>query len=95
MSDSGSIEVSDSITVGPNVTEKEKAFSQVRRDRMPVNGLEVVQMLLAKSNVHGIIWNQYSDRDEHTYPNAGLIAPSGKHRSLLDGLARLRQLHIH
>ena len=95
MSDSGSIEVTDSITVGLNVAEQEKAFSQVRRDRMPVNGLEVVQMLLAKSNVHGIIWNQYSDRDEHTYPNAGLISASGKHRSLLDGLARLRQLHIH
>jgi hypothetical protein len=52
-------------------------------------------MLLAKVNVHGIIWNQFCDREEHIYPNAGLIAPIGKKRTLLDGLTRLRQLHVH
>ena len=51
-------------------------------------------MLLAKTNVHGIIWNQFEDRDEHVYPNAGLIAAGGRKRSLLDGLTRIRQLHV-
>lgn len=62
--------------------------------RLPINGLEAVQMLLAKTNVHGIIWNQFEDRDEHVYPNAGLIAAGGRKRSLLDGLTRIRQLHV-
>jgi hypothetical protein len=63
--------------------------------RLPLNGLEAIQMLLAKTNVHGIIWNQFTDRGEHVYPNAGLIDSQGGRRSLLDGLARLRQLHVH
>jgi hypothetical protein len=62
--------------------------------RLPINGLEAVQMLLAKTNVHGIIWNQFEDREEHVYQNAGLIAAGGRKRSLLDGLTRIRQLHV-
>ena len=93
MSDSGSIEMPTAEQVALQVTDGNVATSN--RDRMPVNGLEIIQMLLAKSNVHGIFWNQYSDRDEHVYPNAGLVAATGKRRSLLDGLSRLRQLHVH
>lgn len=97
MSDSGTIELADTIPVPQSfsASQIDRALASVTRERMPVNGLEVIQMLLSKSNVHGIIWNQYSDRFEHVYPNAGLIARDGKPRSLLDGLARLRQLHIH
>ena len=93
MSDSGSIELPTTEKIVPNLTNGNVPISN--RDRMPVNGLEVIQMLLSKSNVHGIFWNQFSDRSEHIYPNAGLIAASGKRRSLLDGLSRLRQLHVH
>lgn len=93
MSDSGSIELpTSSEPVLPSIPLNPGSSM---RERMPVNGLEVIQMLLAKSNVHGIFWNQFSDRDEHVYPNAGLVASSGKRRSLLDGLSRLRQLHVH
>ncbi|MEQ1826077.1 MAG: hypothetical protein ABL921_09025 [Pirellula sp.] len=95
VSDSGPIEGGASPTINHPPSEVEKLMGNSRRERMPVNGLEIVQMLLAKSNVHGIVWNQFSDRDEHAFPNAGLIAGNGKHRSLLDGLARLRQLHVH
>ncbi len=63
--------------------------------RLPANGMEIVQMLLAKNNIHGIMWNQASDLGEHGFPNAGLVSSTGKHRSLLDGLVRLRQLHVH
>ena len=93
MSDSGSIELPSTEKIAPIITNGNVSVSN--RDRMPVNGLEVIQMLLSKSNVHGIFWNQFSDRNEHIYPNAGLIAASGKRRSLLDGLSRLRQLHVH
>jgi len=93
MSDSGSIELPSADQAIAMIANGNATASN--RDRMPVNGLEVIQMLLAKSNVHGIFWNQYNDRDDHVYPNAGLIASSGKRRSLLDGLARLRQLHVH
>jgi hypothetical protein len=75
--------------------ESDKTLLAVTNDRLPANGMEVVQMLLAKNTVHGIIWNQASDRDEHPFPNAGLISPLGKQRALLDGLARLRQMHVH
>lgn len=92
MSDSGSFEMPSD--AGVPVLANVNAV-QTNRERMPVNGLEVMQMLLAKSNVHGIFWNQYSDREDHVYPNAGLVAASGKRRSLLDGLTRLRQLHVH
>lgn len=64
-------------------------------ERLPANGMEVVQMLMAKSTVHGIIWNQSSDAMDHPFPNAGLIGSNGKQRAVLDGLARLRQMHIH
>ncbi len=93
MSDSGSIELPTSEQAAPAIAIGNPSSSN--RERMPVNGLEVIQMLMAKSNVHGIFWNQYSDRDDDVYPNAGLIASSGKRRSLLDGLSRLRQLHVH
>lgn len=64
-------------------------------DRLPANGMEIVQMLMAKSMVHGIIWNQGSDAEEHPFPNAGLVGSNGKQRALLDGLVRLRQMHVH
>lgn len=71
------------------------APKSIAEARLPANGMEVVQLLLAKNNVHGIIWNQASDQFDHAYPNSGLIGPQGKHRALLDGLVRLRQLHVH
>jgi hypothetical protein len=64
-------------------------------DRLPANGMEVMQMLIAKNTVHGVIWNQGTDAQEHPFPNAGLIGPNGKQRPLLDGLSRLRETHVH
>lgn len=64
------------------------------KKRLPINGLEVIQMLLAKTNVHGIIWNQFSDTGEHAYPNAGLIDPTGERKGILEAISRLRKLHV-
>ncbi len=65
------------------------------RIRQPVNGLESLQMLLAKTNVHGIIWNQFTDEGEHVYANAGLVDCCGRRKAILEALIRLRQLHVH
>lgn len=76
-------------------TNSEETVLARPTERLPANGMEIVQMLMAKSTVHGIIWNQSSDSAEHAFPNAGLIGPNGKQRPVLDGLVRLRQMHIH
>jgi hypothetical protein len=55
--------------------------------------LEVVQMLLAKQNVHGIFWNQQSDRGKHVFANAGLLDSIGNSRPLLEGLSQIRSRH--
>lgn len=55
--------------------------------------LETIQMLLAKQNVHGIFWNQHSDRESHAYANAGIIDSNGNPRPLLAGLSQLRHRH--
>ncbi len=55
--------------------------------------LEVIQMLLAKQNVHGIFWNQQSDRGKHVFANAGLIDSEGCPRPLLEGLSQIRIRH--
>jgi hypothetical protein len=81
--------------LGDSREDFDKTVLAQPNDRLPANGMEIVQMLMAKNTVHGIIWNQASDKTEHPFPNAGLIGPNGKQRALLDGLARLRQLHVH
>lgn len=62
---------------------------------MPPNGLDIIQLLLAKPNIHGIIWNQPSDAIAHAFPNSGLFGPDGQPRPILDAIGRLRQQHIH
>lgn len=78
---------------GSSVDEVSK--DSARTSPMSANGLEVVRMLLAKNNVHGIIWNQLSDRAPHAFPNSGLIDAHGVQRSMLEGLVQLRRMHIH
>jgi hypothetical protein len=56
--------------------------------------LEIIQMMLAKQIVHGIFWNQHSDRDKHPYPHAGLLDRNGRPRPLLDGLTQLRNRFV-
>lgn len=81
---------------GPDAFDAEDdAQKSVPELRFPANGMDILQMLLAKTRIHGIIWNQISDQIQHPFPNAGLISQQGKPRSLLDGLIRLRQLHVH
>lgn len=58
---------------------------------LAMNQIEIIQMLLAKQNVHAIGWTQMSDRLPHRFPNGGLIDGHGKSRPMLDGLAQIRK----
>lgn len=68
-------------------------LGKARPTTAATTALETVQMLLSKQNVHGIFWNQHTDRSKHIYSNAGLISPDGTARPLLDGLQQLRIRH--
>lgn len=61
---------------------------------LPPNGLELLQMLLAKPSVHGVIWNQATDNLPHFFPNTGLFDPAARRRPLVECMARLRQQYI-
>jgi hypothetical protein len=52
---------------------------------------ELYELLLAKSYVQSITWNQLTDAGPHELPHAGLIDPTGKPRPALDVLARWNQ----
>lgn len=62
--------------------------------KLPPNGLELLQMLIAKPSVHGVIWNQASDAINHLFPNAGLFDGNSRPRPLIDCMSRLRQQYI-
>lgn len=68
--------------------------SVARSLTLPPSGLELLQLLLAKPSVHGVIWNQVSDEFEHQFPNAGLFDVASKKRPVFDCMARLRQQYI-
>ncbi len=59
------------------------------------NGLDLFQVLLAKPNIHGIVWNQLCEKVPHPFPNSGLVQAQGNPRPLFEALARLRSLHVH
>ena len=61
---------------------------------MPPSGIEVIEMLMAKTNVHGIVWGQSNDALPHHFPNAGLYDSHGQMRPTIANLTELRRLHI-
>lgn len=54
----------------------------------------VIALLLSKSAVHGIIWNQLSDALPHAFPHGGLWDHSGQPKPALDSLAQLRKRYL-
>lgn len=55
---------------------------------------EVVELMLAKQAVQGILWNQLTDSGSHQYPNAGFYSASGEKRPTVDQWLQLRQQHL-
>lgn len=54
----------------------------------------IIELLLAKSTVHGIVWNQLTDSTPHRFPFGGLYGPGYQPKPLLQELAELRQAHL-
>ena len=54
----------------------------------------LVQLLLTKPNVQGIIWNQLFDSEQHDYPHGGLFDGDGQPKPALDALTTIRQHHL-
>ncbi len=61
---------------------------------MPPTAIEMTKLLLAKPNVHGIVWTQATDTSPHHFPNGGLFGADGVQRSSLEALVKLRQQHL-
>jgi len=55
---------------------------------------QLVSLLLARPNVHGIIWNQLSDADAHLFAHSGLFDAQSAPKPLAGFLAELRQQHL-
>lgn len=54
----------------------------------------LARVLLAKQMVHGIFWESWDDRQQHSMPSAGLLDGNGKARPLLNELASLRSEYL-
>lgn len=78
-------------------TPRPVAFSPDESDRPATSqdqAGEVVRLLLTKPAVHGIIWNQWSDAQEHEFPHSGLIDPNGNAKPLLATLGDIRRRYL-
>lgn len=60
----------------------------------PPVAADILELMLAKQAVQGIMWNQLSDAFPHQYPNAGLFGPNGEKRPLVDRWINLRREHL-
>jgi hypothetical protein len=53
-----------------------------------------VPLLLAKTPVQVILWNQLSDAVPHYFPNGGLFDASDQPKPALEALRRIRQQYL-
>lgn len=62
------------------------AANQQLRDAGPL-----IRTLLAKHVVHGIVWNGWSDAEQHVDSHSGVLDLAGRPRPILDYMTRLRK----
>jgi len=74
-----------------NFNDASKGSTLHTNSPLAMNQIEIIQMLLAKQNVHAIGWTQIADREPHRFPNGGLIDRDGKARPVLEGLTQIRK----
>jgi hypothetical protein len=55
---------------------------------------KVVPLLLAKPNVHAIIWNQMRDGQHHDFPYGGLFDFRSKKKKAIRSLSAIRRRHL-
>ncbi len=79
---------------GTHIEEHSGNQTTSRSKTLPPNGLELIQMLLCKPSVHGIIWSQTDDSTKHLFPNSGLYTAGATRQPLVECLQRIRQQYI-
>ena len=53
-----------------------------------------VSLILSKTYVQGIFWNQLRDTDPHEFPHGGLFDAQGRPKPALTSLSAIRQTHL-
>jgi hypothetical protein len=53
-----------------------------------------VPLILAKTGIHAVVWNQFEDGKPHEFPHAGLITSQGQAKPALRTMAALRAAFI-
>ncbi len=66
-------------------------WSPERQEAWVSNYLPVI---LSKTAVQAVIWNQLSDAERHEFPHGGLIDSAGKPKPALTDIAALRHAHL-
>jgi hypothetical protein len=60
----------------------------------PPGAGDILELMLAKQAVQGILWNQLSDAFPHQFPNAGFFSSSGEKREFVERWISLRREHL-
>lgn len=81
----------DSMAVAPcDVLQDDSQKADQESEQLRLAG-PLIQTLLAKHIVHGIVWEGWSDQVPHVVSHSGLIDANGNERPLLEYLTRLRR----
>jgi hypothetical protein len=82
---------SDTLAMAPsNVLTSDVQTADPAAEQLRVAG-PMIRTLLAKHIVHGIVWDGWSDAEQHVLSHSGVIDAEGEPRPLLDYLIRLRR----
>ena len=93
------------LTVPANQGTDDKAFGRSRPVGGPLDGAwnpeaqrqwlrQIAPVLLAKTPVQGVIYNQLCDEHPHEYPHSGLFDAAGAPRPALATLAKVRKKYL-
>lgn len=55
---------------------------------------KLIPLLLAKTAIHGVIWNQVFDSDPHPFPHGGLFDPENQSKPALATISEIRRDYL-
>jgi hypothetical protein len=55
---------------------------------------EIIPLLIAKSSVYAVVWNQFCDAEPHDYAHGGLFDSENNAKPVLSMLESFRQQHL-
>jgi hypothetical protein len=63
-------------------------------DHSQMRAAAILPLLLARSTVQVVLWNQLSDKKPHKFPHGGLFDNAGKSKPLLQTMSKLRKSYL-